>query len=141
MVLYSHSFFSSSQTGLYYQGTLKRTDENGTITYKPTFHLIDGYDVAPDGSLEFYSIIDQSKRNFKTNLKSIEVSAIFYGYSLNPEFNGGFLHEIDFTALKRIIPLAIVSKPKTSPTKTKMMAPAHLRGSPAGGGRASVSDV
>ena len=118
---------------------MKRTAENGTITYKTTFHLIDGYDIAPDGSLEFYSIIDPLKRNFKTNLKSIEVNAIFYGYSLNPEFNGGFEHEIDFTTLKRITPLAIVAKAKTTPTKTKMMAPAHLRGSPSGG--ASFLDV
>ena len=113
---------------------MKETSPTGNITYKTTFALVDGYDIAPDGSLIFYSIKDQAKRNFKTNLTVVESDAIFYGFPLNSEFNGGFDHSINFDLIKRITPLAIVAKAKTTPTKIKMMAPAHLREHAGGGG-------
>jgi len=113
---------------------LKQTSSSGIITYKTTFALVDGYDIAPDGSLVFYSIKDQAKRNFKTNLTIVESDAIFYGFPLNSEFNGGFDHSINFDSIKRITPIAVVSKSKTTPTKMKIMAPSHIREHAGGGG-------
>ncbi len=116
----------------------KHTDSTGTVTYKTIF-VKPLFEVAADGTVDFYRVIDEKKQHFKTNLKSISADTIFYGIPII-----GFGHNMDFQSMKRVVPVAITVKMKTSPSKVaiKMMAPHHLLGSSPGGGRgASVVDV
>ena len=114
----------------------KQTDANGVITYKTIF-VKPFFEVAADGTIDFYRVVDEKKQHFKTNLKTVSLDTIFFGTPIS-----GFGHEMNFSMMKRIVPpVAIVSKSKTTPTKTptpKMMAPSHLRGSTGGGGGASA---
>ena len=115
----------------------KQTDANGTITYKTIF-VKPLFDVALDGTVDFYRVIDEKKQHFKTNLKSVTADSIFYGIPIV-----GFGHDMEFKSMKRVVPISVTVKMKTSPTKVaaKMMAPQYLLGSPGGGGGASIVDV